>query len=394
MACSSSNTDTVDYSQDRLDYLINQLHVYDGFDHKGQGLKHAVKNKIRGFANKQRDMTVVEVDTLYEDLWAAAKGTGYKGAMAAALQRGSSDFRIIPSDGHHVKIVDRRGKLLAYRFGVPEPLRQNLSDTEQLIPDDKKQRHERGTTVNRHWGMWKKYMKEPRMTGEYVRDLPHSKQWAEANAELFRYLSDVLRILEPKMYKRFVSIREFLPRDVTPMCGAWYACAINQNMTEDGRPHIDSSDYYCGLNVVTGWGEFTSAKIVLWQLDVKVELKSGDAMLFLGRLIGHNAVDIEGGPRNIVDGFVHRDPLAWKDKMHKQLTGYGRKGKEAADAVGKMPEVRMTEQEEMAAMYSTEDREGRLRNEEWEMYSTEDGEGRLRNEEWENEERISKELQW
>jgi hypothetical protein len=28
------------------------------------------------------------------------------------------------------------------------------------------------------------------------------------------------------------------------------------------------------------------------------------------------------------------------------------------------------------------------------VYSTEDGEGRLRNEEWENEERISKELQW
>jgi hypothetical protein len=31
----TSNMDTVDYSQNRLDYLVNQLHAYDGFNHKG-----------------------------------------------------------------------------------------------------------------------------------------------------------------------------------------------------------------------------------------------------------------------------------------------------------------------------------------------------------------------
>ena len=85
--------DTVDYSQNWLNYLINQLHAYDRFDHKGQGLKNAVKNKIRGFANKQANMTA---------------------------------------------IMDRSGKPLAYRVGVPEQLMQNLSDTEHLIPHDKK----------------------------------------------------------------------------------------------------------------------------------------------------------------------------------------------------------------------------------------------------------------
>jgi hypothetical protein len=87
---------------------------------------------------------------------------------------------------------------------------------------------------------------------EYSRDLPYSQQWFDANHELFKHLSDVLRLLEPQMYARFNSIREFLPERVHPTCGAWFSCAINQNMTMDGTPHLDSSDYYCGFNVVTG----------------------------------------------------------------------------------------------------------------------------------------------
>jgi hypothetical protein len=92
------------------------------------------------------------------------------------------------------------------------------------------------------------------------------------------------------------------------------------------RFSVKFSDYYCGLNVVTGWGSFTSAKLVLWQLGLAIEVKPGDAITFLGRLLTHNAVDIQGGIRNIVDAFVHQAPLSWKDVQHKKLTGYGREG--------------------------------------------------------------------
>jgi hypothetical protein len=76
-------------------------------------------------------------------------------------------------------------------------------------------------------------MPEPQMTAEYRRNLPYSQQWFDANYDLFKYLTDALRLLEHEMYVRFNSIREFLPEGVHPTYGAWFACAIDQNMTED-----------------------------------------------------------------------------------------------------------------------------------------------------------------
>jgi hypothetical protein len=64
----------------------------------------------------------------------------------------------------------------------------------------------------------------------------------------------------------------------------------------------------------------------LWQLGLAIEMKPGDVIMFLGQAIAHNAVDIQGGVRNIVDASVHQAPLMWKDKKHKEKTGFGRKG--------------------------------------------------------------------
>jgi hypothetical protein len=74
----------------------------------------------------------------------------------------------------------------------------------------------------------------------------------EENQSLFQHLSNILHLLDPKMYIRFNSIKGFLPESVVPTCGAWYACALNLGMTADGIQHQDWSDYYCGLNVTVG----------------------------------------------------------------------------------------------------------------------------------------------
>ena len=45
------------------------------------------------------------------------------------------------------------------------------------------------------------------------------------------------------------------------------------------------------------------------------------------RVLTHNAVDIQGGARNIVDAFVHPDSLSWKDKEQVRRMGFNRQGK-------------------------------------------------------------------
>ncbi|KAI9761277.1 MAG: hypothetical protein M1840_001980 [Geoglossum simile] len=210
------------------------------------------------------------------------------------------------ANNKHLQIVDRKGRILAYRIPLPEKHLQQLVSTEHLIPSRTVKQHSRGITSNRHWGLWKKYVVDPRMTGDYLKDLPHSQQWLEENQGLFQHLSNILHLLDPKMYVRFSSIKKFLPEGVVPACGAWYACALNLSMTADG------------------WGSFKSSKLVLWQLGVVLETLPGDAVFFMGRLITHNTVDIQGGIRNLINCFVHQAPLSWKDQKHKELTGFDR----------------------------------------------------------------------
>ncbi|KAH0533738.1 hypothetical protein GP486_008967 [Trichoglossum hirsutum] len=66
--------------------------------------------------------------------------------------------------------------------------------------------------------------------------------------------------------------------------------------------------------------------MVFWDLGITVEVKKGEAILFLPRILTHSAVDIQGGARHVVDAFVHQAVLIWKDRKHKELTGYLRGG--------------------------------------------------------------------
>ena len=340
----------------RLDYLINELKAYEGFNHRGRGLRNAVKSQLYTWNKEQQEMEVVRVPYLFSELWKQSRRKFRDGDQEKTSQPDWHTFPVYPSSNSHLRIEDKHGQLLIYRLRIPQEFTDTLTNTEHLIPKGSMEKHIRGNTSQRYWGLWKKYVREPRMTSDYFKDLPFSQQWLDANQPYFQYMTNVLRLLEPKMYTRYASITQFLPENLKPLCGAWYACGILQGMTEEGAAHKDISDYYCGLNANTSWGDFTSAKLVFWELGLNVEVKKGDAILFLPRVITHNAVDVQGGVRNVVDAFVHQAPLLWKDKMHRELTGYGREGrpgKKQKLGKGKEKEIPAKEEEDEEA-YDTE----------------------------------------
>ena len=223
-------------------------------------------------------------------------------------------FKFHPShETNHLQIKDCDGVTLAYHLGIPISYTQTLQQSESLIPHLKIKDHSRGKTINRHWALWKKYTPEPFYSAPYLKNKDKADEWFEMNHELFKFLSDVvLRNINPRMYAKFKSISDTLPSHLKPLCGAWFGCAINQNQTTDGEPHIDKSDYHFGYNVVTGWGDFTST-LLLWQIEQSIEILPGDAVLFLGRLFTHNAVSITGC-RNIIDCFSHSNMFSWYEK--------------------------------------------------------------------------------
>ena len=150
---------------------------------------------------------------------------------------------------------------------------------------------------------------EPHMTSEYKKDLPNSQQWLDANQAYFKHMSDVLRLLDPRIYVRYASVNRFLPEGLKPACGVWYACGIMRDMMGKRTPHKDPSDYHCDFNVDTAWGDFTTARMVFWELEITMELQKGEAIFFLPRIMTYNAVDVQEGVRNVVDAFVNENIL-------------------------------------------------------------------------------------
>ena len=69
-----------------------------------------------------------------------------------------------------------------------------------------------------------------------------------------------------------------------------------RDMAGKGIPHKDSSDYHCGLNANTAWGDYTTARMVFWELGITIEVQKGEAILFLPSVTGATKLGPRGGP--------------------------------------------------------------------------------------------------
>ena len=78
--------------------------------------------------------------------------------------------------------------------------------------------------------------------------------------------------------------------------------AINQVVTGSTGTHLDFED--SGYNYVVPWGRYNGGGLVLWQLEMIVELEPSDAFFFMGSLIAHNIDEIQG-VQNSIDLFCH-----------------------------------------------------------------------------------------
>jgi hypothetical protein len=310
----------------RVEYLINDLKAYQDYDHGKKGLCHTVKYDLYMWKKQQKDMVVIQVPQLYKDLWKQSRRKTKDQQPLKTLEEDWKAFPTYSSDGNHLRIEDKHGQLLIYRLPISPQYTETLAATAHLIPPSPATEHRRGHTSEKYWGLWKKYKMEPHMTGEYKKDFPASQQWLDANQPYFKHMSNVLCLLDPRIYVRYTSVNQFLPEGLKPACGVWHACGIMRNIMGKGTPHKDPSDYHCGFNVSTAWGDYTTARMVFWELEITVEVQKEEAIFFLPRIITHNAVDIQGGVRNVVDAFVHENVLIWKDRQQERVIGEHRGG--------------------------------------------------------------------
>jgi hypothetical protein len=296
----------------RLDYLIDSLHAYDDYvnPETGKGRRHGVKRLLHSWSRAQQGLATHVSPVPYPILKAQAKSRQLADWSTVDI----STFAHIPSTATHHQVRDIHGNTLAYKLRIPQNLIDNLVSTVSMLPPVKAVASVRGDMQHRHYCVWKKSSVEPFLSREYRMDLPYSKTWIDANQQLFKRLSDDLRLINPECYVKFRSIQPYLPAELQPLCGVFPGLAINQAMTGDSGIHQDWGDYYRGFNCVVPWGNFTGGGLVLYQAGIVYELQPGDVLYFYGNIMAHNVVDIVG-ERNVLDLFCCKDLLGWKKKL-------------------------------------------------------------------------------
>ncbi len=314
----------------RRDHALNNTHAYDdvraleGKKQSWKGKRQTVLNMMKRWRHMERDLKINVVPHHWREFfhltrWAASENPYHQDAIT----QDQSDFTVIPSSENRYRVEDKRGNLLLYRLRIPEPMTKQLNKTEHLIPMGGKHLHKQGGTINRQWALWagSEHPNELQMSAQYLLDNKEGKadQWLEENGALFDYLSKVVvRNLNPQMYSKLMGVRTLSDEGLKPLCDAWAGCTINQDQIEDGTPYMDWKNYPFGVNVEAAWGPFTTSKLVLWQLRLSVELKPGDAVLFLGRLFSHNWGDIDD-KRSSVDCFTHQDVIRLYEERLSRL---------------------------------------------------------------------------
>ena len=147
----------------QVEYLVNDLKAYQDYNYGPKGLRHTVKQELYLWKKQQRDMTVVQVPQLYKDLWMQSKSKTKSQQLENALKDGWEALPTYNSNGKHLRIEDKHGKLLIYHLPIPQQYTETLAATAHLIPSSRTTEHRRGHTSEKYWGLWRKYKMEPHM---------------------------------------------------------------------------------------------------------------------------------------------------------------------------------------------------------------------------------------
>ena len=151
---------------------------------------------------------------------------------------------------------------------------------------------DRGNYSTRHLTVWCAYAQKPFVSRELKEDEAANLEFLNANVKLWNRLSDILGQISPSTYKQF--LRYPLPKDLKRFCTAWAGCVVNLGDKDpvQTKPHRDVKESIFGFSCVVPAGNYTSGALILYDLEMVIELAPGDIFMFPDSLIHHANEDI------------------------------------------------------------------------------------------------------
>src|SRR6266496_1037389 len=102
------------------------------------------------------------------------------------------------------------------------------------------------------------------------------------------------------------------------LCGPWMGCAVNVAVDDkpvETSPHRDVLGFLHGISCLCPFGKFTGGAVILWELQVIVELNRGDLLYFMDHLINRSN-EKAYGVRHSVVAFTENRVWTWLQRVY------------------------------------------------------------------------------
>ena len=235
--------------------------------------------------------------------------------------KNADKFRRFKSDSEHpLAIYGRDGGLIAYRTSLNDPsLTARLTESVRSLPRQKNHQFRginRGSYSTRHLTVWSPYAKKPFISTELKQNYSANLEFLKTNTSLWDRLSDILGQISPSTYKQF--LRYPLPKDTPRFCTAWAGCVVNSGDEDpvQTKAHRDVKEAIHGFSCIVPAGNFTGGALILYDLEMVVELKAGDIFMFPDSLI-HHANEAVQGERHSVIAFTQQNLFHYWERKYK-----------------------------------------------------------------------------
>jgi hypothetical protein len=111
---------------------------------------------------------------------------------------------------------------------------------------------------------------------------------------IFDEMTAILGGVAPGIFKEFQ--RWPMPEDAPRACGAWSSCVVNNGGVDadEGEFHRDVRESPFGFSCAIACGDFKDGHLIMYELAVKLVIKSSDIILFPDSLITHKNTQVQG----------------------------------------------------------------------------------------------------
>ncbi|KAF8415100.1 hypothetical protein BGX38DRAFT_1246454 [Terfezia claveryi] len=231
-------------------------------------------------------------------------------------------------------------KILAFRIRIPATFLTTLKETKHLLPAHAEASGRRGEYKTRNYCLWAKYADHPYMSANLLEDGEGAKEWLSAQAPLFKYLSEVLKLMDFESYERMTThpwLDKLLvnqAKNLGQKVGAGGTSAMSEVPLHKvagfvrGVPHRDGNDVKHSMNCIIPWGDWQGADLLFWEIRQRVQISEGEVIFFRSRALTHNVSPLHaGGVRNALDLYSHQAILDLDKKRRHPEKAQGGKRK-------------------------------------------------------------------